>query len=210
MQKALTTLCALAAALTLLTITAYADELSVVQSPKSYAENLPAHPTERTLAQIDLTAPYDVPTVDELSEALLGAMRPLAAGYLAACERYGVNVWAVVAKDSLESGYNTSYAATVLNNLGGWTRDNGEYMQFASQSDYIEHSVRNLKELYLTEGGDWHNGVTLADVNTAYNGSREWLVEVSNIWRKTLERRDAYRAEKSNRREGLKGDNQCS
>ncbi len=195
MQKAIPTLCALAAALTLLTATAYADE------PQEECK-LPTHPAERALAQLDLTAPYDVPTVDELAAALLGEMKPLAAEYLAACERYGVNVWAVVAKDSLESGYNTSYAATVLNNLGGWTRDNGEYMQFASQSDYIEHSVRNLKELYLTEGGDWHNGVTLADVNTAYNGSAEWLAEVSNIWRKTLERREADRAEKSKQERG--------
>ncbi len=92
---------------------------SVFADEPQAERKLPAHPTERTLAQLDLTAPYDVPTVDELSEALLGEMKPLAAEYLAACERYGVNVWAVVAKDSLESGYNTSYAATVLNNLGG-------------------------------------------------------------------------------------------
>ncbi|MFA9381836.1 MAG: hypothetical protein ACERKO_12340, partial [Acetanaerobacterium sp.] len=75
-------------------------------------------------------APYDTPTEAELAGALRYDLVSYAGDYLAAAERYGINVYFLVSKDALESGWGRYRAAP--NNLGGWTADSGGYMEFAS------------------------------------------------------------------------------
>lgn len=136
----------------------------------------------------DLTAPYDVPTTAELAGALRYDMVPYAADYLAAAERYGINVYFLTAKDALESGWGQYRAAP--NNLGGWTDNTGEYKAFSSVPEYIDYTARAIRDMYLTDTGQYHTGYTLADVGYYYNGSAEWVEAVGGIWR-TLEGRVA-------------------
>ena len=134
----------------------------------------------------DITADYDVPTVERLEDALRYDLIPYAADYLAAAEKYGVNVYFLCAKDALESGWGRYEAAA--NNLGGWTDNTGNYMTFGSVPEYIDYTARSIKDMYLTDTGRYHTGYTLEDVNRYYNGSPEWLEEVGWIWA-SLERK---------------------
>lgn len=156
MRKLLTTLIITAALALLLAVTAYAA------------------PTD------DITAPYDVPTIEQLAGALRYDMVLYAADYLAAAERYGINVYFLCAKDALESGWGRYQAAP--NNLGGWTDNTGKYMAFASIPDYIDYTARAIRDMYLTDTGQYHTGYTLADVGVHYNGSAEWVEAVGGIW----------------------------
>ncbi len=156
MRKLLTTLITTAAMALLLTVTVCAA------------------PTD------DITAPYDAPTEAQLTAALRYDIADYAGLYLEAAERYGINVYFLVAKDALESGWGRYESAQ--NNLGGWISDDGGYMAFDSIEDYIDHTARNLRDMYLTDGGIYHTGYTLEDVNRYYNGSQEWLDEVAGIW----------------------------
>lgn len=162
MPKLLTIILTIAAIALLLTVTAYAA------------------PTD------DLTAPYNVPTEEQLAGALRHDLVQYAGAYLEAAERYGINVYFLVAKDALESGWGRYRAAP--NNLGGWTANDGGYMAFDSVEDYIDHTARNLRDMYLSPDGIYHTGYTLADVGHYYNGSDEWIEAVAGIWR-TLEGR---------------------
>lgn len=128
----------------------------------------------------DITAPYDVPTTEQLTGALRHDLVPYAADYLAAAERYGVNVYFLTAKDALESGWGRYQAAP--NNLGGWTDNTGAYMAFASIPEYINYTARAIRDMYLTDTGQYHEGYTLADVGVHYNGSIEWVEAVGGIW----------------------------
>ena len=133
----------------------------------------------------DITVDYTIPSSNSLAEALKYDMAQYASDYIAAAEKYGVNVYFLCAKDALESGWGRYQAAP--NNLGGWTSESG-YMEFDSVQAYIDYSARNIKEMYLTDTGKYHTGYTLFDVGYYYNGSPEWLEEVGWIWA-SLERK---------------------
>lgn len=162
------------------------------------AANVYASPT------VDLTAPYDIPTADELTSALLYELKPYAKDYLDAANKYGINVYFLVSKDALESGWGRYRAAP--NNLGGWTDDYGEQMAFDSVEAYIDHSARNLRDMYLTprppdalpddKTGKYHEGYTLTDVGVHYNGSDAWVEAVAGIWAKIEWRIAKYSAER--------------
>ncbi len=174
MPKLLTIIITTAALALLMAVTAYAAPADI--------------PDTGNPVSVDITAPYDVPTTEQLADALRYDMVPYAADYLAAAERYGLNVYFLCAKDALESGWGRYRAAP--NNFGGWTDDTGKYMEFESVHAYIDYTARNLKDMYLTDTGRYHTGYTLADVGYYYNGSDEWVEAVGGIWG-ALERRVA-------------------
>lgn len=146
--------------------------------------------TVQAKSKIDLTAPHEVPTVEELEAGLLYNMKSYAATYLEAAQEYGINVYALCAIDASESGWGRYTIAK--NNLGGWRQNSGEYMPFTSVEEAIFHKARNLKRMYLTPKpedaspdditGKYFNGYDLAAINQCYNGSDQWLELVSGIW----------------------------
>lgn len=159
-------------------------------------------------SKIDLTAPYEVPTAEELEAGLLYNMKEYAAIYIEAAKEYGINVYALCAKDALESGWGRETIAK--NNLGGWRLDNGEYKAFASVEESIFYRARNLKVMYLTPKpadadhdditGRYFEGYDLEAVNVHYNGTKDWPKRVSGIWCDIEWRTEKYRAEQEDTR----------
>ena len=61
-----------------------------------------------------------------------------------------------------------------LHNWFGWTGSDGKLMQFGSDLECLERVIPLIKRNYLTEGGKYFRGYTVADVNQNYNGTEFW------------------------------------
>ena len=67
-----------------------------------------------------------------------------------------------------------------LHNWFGWTNNRGRLMRFGSDVQCLEVIIPRIKAMYLTEGGRYFNGYTVAAVSRYYNNSA--------FWRNTIER----------------------
>ena len=67
-----------------------------------------------------------------------------------------------------------------LHNWFGWTNNRGRLMRFADDVQCLETIIPRIKAMYLTEGGRYFNGYTVAAVGRYYNNSA--------FWRNTIER----------------------
>ena len=67
-----------------------------------------------------------------------------------------------------------------LHNWFGWTNNRGRLMRFADDVQCLEIIIPRIKAMYLTEGGRYFNGYTVAAVSKYYNSSA--------FWRNTIER----------------------
>lgn len=122
------------------------------------------------------------------SNTSLGA---IADAYVQAEANYSVNAVYLLAITLEESGRGTSDITYSHNNISG-TRirtDNGyEYKYFNDLWECVDYTARNLSYNYLTEGGIYHSGYSLYDVNTRYcflsdnvTVDRQWAENVQAI-----------------------------
>lgn len=84
-----------------------------------------------------------------------------------------------------ESGWGNSYIARKKNNLFGFgAYDSSPYWSanyFVSKVACIQYVSGFIAKNYLTEGGAYYEGTTLADMNIHYATDKRWASKIANI-----------------------------
>lgn len=133
-------------------------------------------------------------TEEELKEVFehykgASTMAHLANAFVDAEEKYGVNAFAMAGIVALESGFATSRRAVEDNNLTGYEvySDDSEGRLFSSQYDSIMQTAKHLSRNYLTEGGNYFNGVSVDSVQINYcpdeGKGKNWEGQVDKLAR---------------------------
>lgn len=117
---------------------------------------------------------------EQLEKGLLHELKAYAPYFIEAEKETGINALFLSAVAAFESDWGRSNVSNRDNNLFGWTQGEG-YMKFDSKEDCINHVSSKVKELYLTEGGTYHNGYSVSDVNKKYNGRKFWEESIELI-----------------------------
>ena len=120
---------------------------------------------------IDATE-YDLRTVSKLTAEELAPMmhpetRHLAGEVIEICAKEGISAEFVVTVMRWERRPD-------LHNWFGWTNNRGRLMRFGSDVHCLRTIIPRIKQMYLTEGGRYFNGYTIAAVSTYYNNSDFW------------------------------------
>lgn len=125
---------------------------------------------------------YDLRTVSKLSaEELAPYMHPesrhLAADVVRICKEEGISAEFIVTVMRWERRPD-------LHNWFGWTNNRGRLMRFGSDVQCLETIIPRIKAMYLTEGGRYFNGYTVAAVSRYYNNSAFWrnTIERGTLW----------------------------
>jgi beta-N-acetylglucosaminidase len=127
-----------------------------------------------------LTASYV--TGDELAAGLQGALKPYAWCFVEMEKEYGINAIFLSSVAALESGWCTTDNAIYKNNLFGFKNSSGDgFRTFPSKEDGIRTVAKFLKNNYLTEGGIYYNGLSVAGVNIKYCEQMDWAGKVDKI-----------------------------
>lgn len=117
-------------------------------------------------------AEYDLRTVSaHTAESIAGYMHPetrhLAEDVIRICADEGISVEFIVSVMRWERRPD-------LHNWFGWTGSDGKLMRFGSDLECLERVIPLIKRNYLTEGGKYFRGYTVADINQNYNGTEFW------------------------------------
>jgi beta-N-acetylglucosaminidase len=96
-----------------------------------------------------------------------------------------INAYYIAAHAAWESTWGNSALATQKNNLFGY----GAYdscpfecaMSFDSKAESVEIVMTNVKEDYLTEGGQYYNGPNLRGMNVRYATDKNWMNGIASI-----------------------------
>ena len=117
-------------------------------------------------------AEYDLRTVStHTAESIAGYMHPetkhLAEDVIRICADEGISAEFIVSVMRWERRPD-------LHNWFGWTGSDGKLMRFGSDLECLERVIPLIKRNYLTEGGKYFRGYTVADVNQNYNGTEFW------------------------------------
>ena len=95
---------------------------------------------------------------------------------------YHINGLFFVGLVALESGWNTSYHATVNNNLTGYNIiDETSSFSFATPQDSIFATAKLIYQDYLNPQGRYHNGVSIESVNLNYCANSDWAEKINQI-----------------------------
>jgi len=137
---------------------------------------------------LDLTTPSNL-TIEQLEFALNSVPNNKLVGlgefYIQAEKEFGINALFLVSLSALESGWGRSGLAIYKNNLFGFNANDrnpyGDAKRFESKEKCILYVAEYIKEHYLTEGGKYHSGFTLKDVNKRYASSSTWDDKIASI-----------------------------
>lgn len=125
-------------------------------------------------------------TAEELAEGLQGELPKLAAYFVAAEEKYGVNAVFLAGVAAWESGWGRCCFRE--NNFFGWGKKS-----FSSPEEGVDFVASKIAEYYLSPDGKYYHGVSVAAVNRAYNGSKLWEQKVSAIMASISEKAEIFR-----------------
>ncbi len=110
-----------------------------------------------------------------LEKGLLYDLKPYAADFIQAQETYAIDAVFLAAVAAEESGYGR-YAFRKNNIFGYGSKD------FDSVPQCIDYVARKLRENYLTPGGVYYKGESIASISTYYcNGNTTWVANVTQI-----------------------------
>ncbi|MEW6661979.1 MAG: glucosaminidase domain-containing protein [Bacillota bacterium] len=102
----------------------------------------------------------------------------------AAAEKHGVNARFLTALAIHESNWGKSRIARLKKNLFGFRAyDKDPYknaVEFASFEACIDHVAKYIAREYLSPGGKYHNGPTLAGMNKKWATDPGWAMKVAN------------------------------
>ncbi len=135
----------------------------------------------------DLTLPSGE-NAQTINSFLAGtALAGLGATYMQAETTYGVSARYLVAHSIEESGWGTSAIAQSDNNLFGYGADDsdpaGDASSFPSFAACILYVAQQVKERYLTPGGEHYHGPTLRGMNVDYASDPLWASKIAAIAR---------------------------
>ena len=125
-----------------------------------------------TAAEYDLRTVSGV-TAEELAPYMHPESRHLAEDVVRICEREGISAEFIATLMRWERRPD-------LHNWFGWTNNRGRLMRFNNDVQCLETIIPRIKQMYLTEGGRYFRGYTVAAVSRCYNNS--------DFWRNTIER----------------------
>lgn len=128
-------------------------------------------------------------TVDELQAGLLYNLKPHADDYILAYERTGIDPVFLAAKDALESGWGR-YPMDRYNVSGFFTK-----RQYNSICECIADVSNFIDREYLTPGGRFYKGDSVAAVNHYWSGHKAWETGMVNMMNDINRRIEAYRAQ---------------
>ena len=122
-------------------------------------------------------------TAEELAKGLRYNLRSCAQYFVEAEKQYGVNAIFLASIAAHESGWGRSSLAINKNNLFGYKQagGGGTFREFESLEECILYVAQVLKNSYLTEGGKYYNGTSVADVNVKYCSSEDWASQIDSI-----------------------------
>ncbi|MGD1052478.1 MAG: glucosaminidase domain-containing protein [Candidatus Dormibacteria bacterium] len=135
----------------------------------------------------DLTVPSgeNAQTIDDFLAGT--ALAGLGATYMQAERTYGVSAQYLVAHSIEESGWGTSAIAQSDDNLFGYGADDsdpgGDASTFPSFSACILYVAQQVKEQYLSPGGQHYHGPTLRGMNVDYASDPLWASKIAAIAR---------------------------
>lgn len=135
------------------------------------------------LTQISGITKEEMRIVLNSKEKYLG-LAEFADTFVEAEQKYGVNVFALIAIPALESGWNTSRRANDgHNNIIGMAveEDSDVGTKYSSKHDCIMDLARQLKTFYLTPGGNCYNGTSTSKVNKMYCATPDWYKRIDKI-----------------------------
>jgi len=134
---------------------------------------------------VDLRQPSGA-TAEDLDRFTEGTpLHGWGAYFVAAEKKYHVSARYLLAHAILESAWGRSELARQKNNLFGFRAyDRDPYnsaMMFQSWGDCIDYVARYVARNYLTPGGQYYHGPTLAGMNQSYATDPEWGRKIANI-----------------------------
>lgn len=126
-------------------------------------------------------------TAEELAQRLNGtALALVASDFIQAEADTGVNALFLAALAAHESSWGTSDLARTKQNLFGFTAYDAapdeSAASFASWSACIAYVARYLADEYLTPGGAYYDGGTLASIGSLYASDPLWASQILTIW----------------------------
>lgn len=130
-----------------------------VSEPPAYRQNIPAG--ERALDVFTEIEPA------ELAETMPEDIRHLAADVVRICREQGVNAEFIAAVMRWERRLD-------LHNYFGWTGSDGRLKRYEEDLDCLERVIPLIRKFYLTPGGRYFHGATVAGVSICYNDSDFW------------------------------------
>ncbi len=121
---------------------------------------------------------------DDIERYLVGTpMAGLGAVAKQAETKYGIRADYIIAHAVHESDFGRSRISTDKKNLFGWgAADPDPYTgayTYASFTDCIDKVIGMIKTSYLTVGGSFYNGATLAGMNVKYATDQGWSVKIA-------------------------------
>jgi uncharacterized protein YgiM (DUF1202 family) len=100
-------------------------------------------------------------------------------------EQESINALYIAAHAAWESAWGTSDIARYKNNLYGWgAYDSCPYecaKSFSSKDDCIDYVMAQIKDLYLTPGGQYYEGPTLLEMNENYATDNSWAEGIRDV-----------------------------
>lgn len=119
---------------------------------------------------------------DEAYRILEGTkLQTLSNAYVYMEELYGINAIYLMSLSGEESGWGGSNLAMSHNNIGGIKSSDGGWRYFNSWGDCLDYKARLLKNQYLTEDGDYYNGLSIWNVNVRYCEGTQWAENINQI-----------------------------
>jgi beta-N-acetylglucosaminidase len=107
--------------------------------------------------------------------------------FLKAEEQSGIAADYLIAIAAHESQWGTNYWWKSYNNCFSWgitdsgVNNEGYKISKMSKADAIVYTANQIKSQYLTKGGSYYAGETLAAINTHYASDTQWAAKVLNI-----------------------------
>lgn len=123
-------------------------------------------------------------TSNEMYEILKGTgLEDVAQALIDAERQYGVNAIIIAALAAEESGWGNSDRAINQNNLTGYAvyHHLSRGGEFSSRGESVLSTAKLLRESYLEESGQYHNGVSLRAVNIKYSANKKWAENIKSI-----------------------------
>ena len=104
---------------------------------------------------------------------------------ISAQAKYGINATYILAHAIHETGWGTSAICREKHNLYGWMAFDDSPMAsattFADPAECIDYVMGRIRALYLTEGGMYYHGATLAGMNVNYATDKNWGGKIARI-----------------------------
>lgn len=158
-----------------------ANRATVTQNKDTASVNSNTVSGVGNIYSVTLKDGYRYYNADELEKGLLYELKPLAPYFIKAQDTYQIDAVFLAAVAAEESGWGRYLFRK--NNIFGF-----ENCDFKSLESCIDHAAKWLRTQYLTPGGMYYEGESVAEINIHYNGRKTWEANVTAIMGQIVKR----------------------